>query len=101
MISNEVLLAKSFKTSQLATTMHMHDWKAWPMQHDRCCFLPAGSRPPAQMHGSLDEGIDESEQQEIQKIISEIHGELFPGPQRSGHVGCRVKSAAGCDSATA
>jgi hypothetical protein len=26
------------------------------------------------MHGSLDEGLDESEQQEIQKIISEIHG---------------------------
>lgn len=33
-----------------------------------------GSRPPAQLHGSLDEGLDESEQQEIQKIISEIHG---------------------------
>jgi hypothetical protein len=39
-----------------------------------CGTFPAGSRPPKQMHGSLDEGLDESEQQEIQKIISEIHG---------------------------
>jgi hypothetical protein len=38
-------------------------------------LLPAGSRPPAQLHGSLDEGLDEAEQQEIQNIISEIHGE--------------------------
>jgi hypothetical protein len=51
------------------------DWIMGPMP---VCVLvmpiPAGSRPPKQMHGSLDEGLDESEQQEIQKIISEIHG---------------------------
>jgi hypothetical protein len=38
----------------------------------------AGSRPPAQLHGTLDGsgsgGVDAEEEQEIQKIISEIHG---------------------------
>jgi hypothetical protein len=43
-----------------------------------CCSFLAGSRPPAQLHGTLDGsgsgGVDAEEEQEIQKIISEIHG---------------------------
>lgn len=60
-----------------------------------CC---AGSRPPAQLHAALDGHchpgageveLDEEEQQEIQKIISEIHGngerQLHESMQASVH----------------